>query len=75
VKHEPEQPQPVVIPEPTPEQLARRKATVERILAHRATLPPIAPLTTADLVHMSRDDNFWYPKEAATTDANTPPER
>ncbi len=55
--------QEVRITAPTPAELARRKAAVERILAHRATMPSIAPLTTADLVHMSRDDGFWYGEE------------
>lgn len=48
---------------PTPAELARRVAAVDRILATRATMPSIAPLTTADLVHLSRDDNFWYGEE------------
>ncbi len=56
--------------EPTPEELARRREAVERILASRAVTPSIGPLTSADLVHMSRDDNFWYGKEAAPTDGS-----
>jgi len=54
--------QPRLVP-PTPEELARRKAAVDRILATRQIMPSIAPRTTADLVHMSRDDNFWYGEE------------
>jgi len=52
---------------PTPEELTQRKAAVDRILALRAKTPSIAPLTTADLVHLSRDDNFWYGEEEPTS--------
>lgn len=43
-----------------PDELARRWAAVERILSLRAQTPSIAPLTTADLVHMAREDAAWY---------------
>ncbi len=55
--------------EPTPEELARRKAAFERTMAVRASMPSIAPLTSADLVHMGRDDSFWYGEEAPKSDA------
>ncbi|HLZ71049.1 MAG TPA: AbrB/MazE/SpoVT family DNA-binding domain-containing protein [Dehalococcoidia bacterium] len=45
---------------PGPDELARRKAAVERILLLRAQTPSIAPLTTADLVRMAREDAIWY---------------
>lgn len=51
---------------PTPEEIARRQAVGARIKALREQIPSIAPLTTADLVHMSRDDNFWYGEEPKT---------
>ncbi len=50
---------PLVIPEPTSEQLARRQALGARVLANREHRV-ITPLTTADLVHMSREDDTWY---------------
>jgi bifunctional DNA-binding transcriptional regulator/antitoxin component of YhaV-PrlF toxin-antitoxin module len=52
-------PQPLTIPEPTPAQLARRRALVDRILANRQQRV-ISPLTTADLVHLAREDDTWY---------------
>lgn len=50
---------PLVIPEPTAEELARRRELGARILENRKHRV-ITPLTTADLVHMSRDDETWY---------------
>jgi excisionase family DNA binding protein len=44
---------------PSKEELARRKAVVEAILAHRQERS-IAPLTTAELVRLSRDKDWWY---------------
>lgn len=55
---EPE-PQPLTIPEPTAEQLARRRALVDKILVNRQRRV-ISPLTTADLVHLAREDDTWY---------------
>lgn len=52
---------------PSPEEIARRKAVGARIAALREQMPTIAPLTTADLVHMSRDDAFWYGEGAPGT--------
>lgn len=51
--------EPLNIPEPTAEQLARRKALVAQILENRKRRV-ITPLTTADLVHLSREDETWY---------------
>lgn len=45
---------------PTPEELARRQAVAAEIRALREQIPPISPLTAADLIHMGRDDSFWY---------------
>lgn len=45
--------------EPTREELARRQALVEEILALREQAR-ISPLTTADLVEMAREERFWY---------------
>jgi excisionase family DNA binding protein len=49
----------ITIAPPTPEELARRRAIVDEILELREKAS-IAPLTTADLVSMSRDEDFWY---------------
>lgn len=65
-----QQPQFVYTP-PTAAELAQRKTAVNRILALRAKTPSIAPLTTADLVHMSRDDNFWYGEEEPTANGTS----
>ncbi|HEY7060472.1 MAG TPA: helix-turn-helix domain-containing protein [Chloroflexota bacterium] len=43
----------LVIPAPTPEEIARRQALVAKILRNRERRS-IAPLTSADLVHMAR---------------------
>jgi len=43
-----------LFPQPTPEQLAQRRAALERIRARRAEIGSIAPLTAADLVHLGR---------------------
>jgi len=40
---------------PSPEELARRKALVEQILADREHRN-IAPLTASDLIHMAREE-------------------
>lgn len=44
---------------PSKEELARRRAVVEEILAHRQERS-IAPLTAAELVRLSRDKDWWY---------------
>jgi len=49
---------------PSPEELLRRKTVVAEIRALREQIPPITPLTAADLVHMGRDDSL---PEAPTT--------
>jgi len=46
-------PQPIIVPTPTPEELARRKAVVDATLERRKDRN-IAPLTSTDLVHMAR---------------------
>lgn len=46
--------------EPGPDVIARRRAAVERILSLRAQTPSIAPFTTADLLHIAREDTTWY---------------
>jgi AbrB family looped-hinge helix DNA binding protein len=51
--------EPLTIPEPSDEQLALRKALVAQIL-HNRKRRVITPLTTADLVHLSREDDTWY---------------
>lgn len=48
---------------PTPEELARRRAAIEAILARWDERPSISPMTSADLVHLSRDRDFWYGSE------------
>ncbi len=48
---------------PGPDEIARRRAAVERILSLRAQTPSIAPLTTADLLHIAREDATWYGDE------------
>jgi excisionase family DNA binding protein len=45
----------VAFPKPTPEELARRQALAQQILALRQRTD-IRPLTTADLVRQARDD-------------------
>lgn len=40
----------------TPEELARRKLVVAEIRRLREEIPPIAPLTAADLVRMGREE-------------------
>lgn len=57
-----QEPQPLVIPQPTPEQLVRRQELGRRIMENRKQRV-ISPLTAADLVHLSRDDAFWYGDE------------
>ncbi len=44
----------------TPEELKRLGEAIDRILAFRAKMPSIAPLTAADLVHIAREDSTWY---------------
>lgn len=56
---ETEMPQPLVLPKPTPDDLARRAELVARILERRRQRV-ITPLTTADLVHLAREDSTWY---------------
>ena len=51
--------QTLVLPEPSLDALARRKALVATILENRKHRV-IAPLTTADLVHLAREDGTWY---------------
>ena len=45
---------------PSAEELARRKALLERILAHRRDVN-IAPLTTADLIRQAREEETVLP--------------
>ena len=45
-----------LFPPPTPDELARRRAAVDRILELRRSLPSIAPLTTRDLVIQARKE-------------------
>lgn len=40
----------------TPEELTRRKAVVAEIRRLREEIPPIAPLTAAELVRMGREE-------------------
>lgn len=47
-------------PKPGSDDIARRKAAVARLLAVRAHMPSIAPFTTAELVHLAREDATWY---------------
>ena len=47
---------------PTDEELARRRAIVEHILARRQERV-IAPLTAAELVRRARDEDSWYGSE------------
>ncbi|MGI8553150.1 MAG: helix-turn-helix domain-containing protein [Dehalococcoidia bacterium] len=54
---------PLLAPPPTEEELAQRQALIAEILALRDKMPSIAPLTSADLVHMARDDEYWYGPE------------
>ena len=42
---------------PSEEELARRRAVVARILEHRGEAV-IAPLTTADLIHQARQEEY-----------------
>ncbi|MBI2761717.1 MAG: excisionase family DNA-binding protein [Chloroflexi bacterium] len=51
---------------PTPEELARRQELVARILENRKTRV-ITPLTTADLIHMSREAE-QYPDDPTCSD-------
>jgi hypothetical protein len=53
---------------PSPDELARRQALGAEIRALREQIPPITPLTAADLVHMGRDDSFWAGEETNTHD-------
>jgi excisionase family DNA binding protein len=46
---------PLVIPPPSPEELARRQGLFAKILRNREHRN-IAPLTSADLVHLARED-------------------
>ena len=50
---------PITFTPPTEEELAQRRAVIETILANREKRR-IAPLTTADLVHLAREDSTWY---------------
>ncbi|MGI8551964.1 MAG: hypothetical protein ACR2PL_14435 [Dehalococcoidia bacterium] len=59
-------PQPLLIPELTPDQLPRRQELGQQILENRKRRV-ISPLTTVDLVHLSRNDAFWYGEEAPDT--------
>lgn len=54
---------PLDLTEPTPEQLARRRELFDRIMENRKHRN-IAPLTTVDLIRLSRDDDFWYGPES-----------
>lgn len=45
-----------LFPEPTSDELALRRAAMERILARRERSVPLAPLTAADLVRMGREE-------------------
>ncbi len=54
---------PLDLPEPTPEQLARRRELFDRIMENRKHRN-IAPLTAVDLVRLSRSDDFWYGPES-----------
>lgn len=44
---------------PSEDELTRRKAIVEEILARRQARN-IAPMTTAELVRLNRDKDWWY---------------
>ncbi|MHB8576529.1 MAG: hypothetical protein ACYDCQ_14500 [Dehalococcoidia bacterium] len=55
----------VLLQEPSSEELTRRRAVVAEIRALREQIPPITPLTAADLVHMGREDSCWYGEETA----------
>ena len=46
-------------PSPGEEELARRQALMATILARRETRR-IAPMTSAELVHLSRKESTWY---------------
>ncbi len=45
-----------IIPIPKAEEVVRRAAVIDKIIAGRKERPSIAPLTTADLVRMSREE-------------------
>lgn len=57
--HDTKTSEPLDFPEPSLEALARRKALVATILENRKHRV-ITPLTTADLVHLAREDDTWY---------------
>jgi excisionase family DNA binding protein len=42
---------------PSPEELARRQAVIARIIEHRKDFV-ITPLTTADLIHQAREEEY-----------------
>ena len=50
----------------SPEELARRQAVVAEIRALRGQIPPISPLTAAELVHLSREDTRSYAEESSS---------
>ena len=47
---------------PSPKEIQRRRALVAQILKHRERCV-ISPLTTADLVHMARQEKVFYRKQ------------
>ena len=49
----------VKVSPPSPEELARRQAVGAQILAQREKRR-IAPMTTAELVHLAREESPWY---------------
>jgi hypothetical protein len=50
----------------SPEELARRQAVVAEIRALREQIPPISPLTAAELVHLGREDTISYAEESSS---------
>ena len=53
---------PFVFKRPSAAELARRRELADRTLKNREKRD-IRPLTTADLVRMGRDDDFWYGRD------------
>jgi len=62
--------EPYVFHRPSDEEIARRQALFERILANRKDRN-IAPLTTADLVHLAREEEDRKWKRLLTPTSST----
>lgn len=51
-----------LLAKPSPEEIAQRQALAAEVLERRK-LRDIRPLTSADLVHMAREESSWYDDE------------